>query len=105
MREFARAFYSSKAWQHCRASYMKAAGGLCERCLKKGMYVPAEIVHHKEWLTPDNINDTRVTLNFANLEALCRNCHEEEHAEANRKARGGRKRYTVDRLGHVTAIE
>ena len=105
MREFARAFYSSKAWQRCRESYMKKAGGLCERCLKKGLYTPAEIVHHKVWLNPDNIRDPNVTMNFDNLEALCRPCHEEEHAEANTEAkhRTHRRRYTVDRDGHVTA--
>ena len=104
MRDFAREFYSSKAWQHCRASYMKKAGGLCERCLKQGLYTPAEIVHHKTWLNEENIKDESVTLNFANLEALCRRCHEEEHSEENRQARGRRsaKRYTVDREGHVT---
>lgn len=107
MRDFARSFYSSKAWQKCRASYLKKVGGLCERCLAKGMYTPAEIVHHKTWLSPENITDPSVTMNFSNLEALCRRCHEEEHSEANIKAkhRTHERRYTVDRLGHVTAIE
>ncbi len=107
MRPFAEHFYSSKAWQKCRASYIKSVGGLCERCLKKGLYTPAEIVHHKEWLTPENINDPRITMAFSNLEALCRQCHEEEHSAANRKARhnASRRRYTVDEDGHVCGRE
>ena len=85
---------------------MKKVGGLCERCLAKGMYVPAVIVHHKEWLTPENISDPNVTLNFGNLEALCRECHEEEHSEANIQAKHRKhaKRYTVDRMGHVKVV-
>ena len=106
MREFARSFYSSKAWQKCRASYLKKTGGLCERCLAKGLYTPAEIVHHKTWLTPGNINDPAVTLSFENLEALCRACHEEEHSEANARAKHRKhpKRYTVDEAGSVVIL-
>lgn len=105
LREFAKHLYSSKAWKKCRASYLRSVGGLCERCLKKGLYVPAVIVHHKEWLTPDNINDPSVTMNFKNLEALCRECHEEEHAEGNKAAKHrSERRYTIDKDGKVTAL-
>ena len=67
---------------------------MCERCLKKGLVVPGEIVHHKIRLSPENINDPSVTLNFDNLELLCRDCHGEEH-------RTVEKRYLVDELGRV----
>lgn len=102
MRPFAARFYSSKAWQKCRTSYMKSVSGLCERCFKKGLIVPAVIVHHKEWLTPENIHNPAITMNFENLEALCRDCHEEEHSEENRLARQKPRRYTVDKDGNVT---
>jgi len=106
MREFAKWFYNSPAWKSTRVSYMKKAGGLCERCLKKGLYTPAEIVHHKIWLNEENIHDPKIALSFDNLEALCRPCHEEEHSEANRKAKQKHeKRYTVDAEGHVIARE
>lgn len=105
MREFAASLYNTKAWQHCRTAYMKKAGGLCERCLKKGLYVPAEIVHHKVWLTPENITDPNITLRFSNLEALCRQCHEEEHSEANRLAKKKPRRYVVDEYGRVSVRE
>lgn len=96
MEPYARAFYLSAAWRSCRAAYLKKAGGLCERCLRNGLYVPADIVHHKRHITPDNITDPRVTLSFDNLEALCWSCHEKEH-------KGRQRRFTVDQEGHVIA--
>ena len=98
MKPYAEEFYKSKAWQACRDSYMAKAGGLCERCLAQGVYTPAEIVHHKVWITPENINDPQITLSWSNLKAVCRKCHEIEH--------GARvKRYTVDQDGHVIAAD
>ena len=94
MQEFAKSFYSSMRWQNCRKAYKKSVGGLCERCLKKGLYHPAVVVHHKVYLNPENINNPEIALNFANLEALCAECHAEEHS-------GIPKRYTVDMSGAV----
>ena len=106
MKEFAKDFYRSKAWQHCRQTYLKKVGGICERCLKKGLYVPAEIVHHKVYLDESNIHNESVTLNFENLEALCRNCHAEEHDDQIREAKGLQaRRFTVDELGRVKIRE
>lgn len=76
---YAVAFYKSKSWQQCRSSYISSVGGLCERCLNKGRYVPGKIVHHKDYITPININDTNITLNHDNLEYLCQDCHNKEH--------------------------
>ena len=44
-------FYNSQAWKDTRRNYKQSVGGLCERCLKKGLYNPAEVVHHKTPLT------------------------------------------------------
>ena len=95
MQEYAKTFYKSAAWKHTRAAYLKSVGGLCERCRAKGLIVPAEIIHHKVYISPDNITDTSVTLDWANLEAVCRGCHAEEHT-------GVIKRFEVDALGRVT---
>ncbi len=95
--DFARQFYNSKTWKHNRDAYMKSVGGLCERCLARGMYNPAEIVHHKTELTPENISDERIALDFGNLEAVCRKCHAEEH-EGTYAARDTRGKI----FGHVT---
>ena len=44
-----------------------------------GVYTPGKIVHHKIWLTPDNIHDTSITLNWDNLMLVCQDCHAKEH--------------------------
>jgi len=96
MKEYAKTFYKSRAWEQCRNAYIKKTGGLCEGCLKKGQYNPAQIVHHKIHITPQNINEPSITLNFDNLEALCRFCHAEKHSNSV-------KRFVVDELGRVVA--
>lgn len=79
MKEFARQFYKSKAWKDCREGYISSVNGLCERCIKKGKIVPGKIVHHKVTLTPENINDPTITLNWELLEYVCQDCHNQEH--------------------------
>lgn len=86
-------FYNSTAWKRCREAYRKKAGGLCERCKEKGLITAADAVHHKTYITPLNVTDPNITLNFDNLELLCRSCHEIEHRR--------RRRYKVDSYGRV----
>ena len=95
MKEYASVFYKSKAWQRCRDGYAKSVGYLCERCMRQGIYKHGDIVHHKMHITPDNICDPDITLNWDNLELLCRECHAEEHGKK-------RKRYKVDEYGRVS---
>ena len=78
-RDFAKKFYNSKKWKKCREAYKESKNGLCERCLKNGKYMVGDEVHHKEYLTPDNINDPNITLNWDKLELLCQSCHSKEH--------------------------
>ena len=78
-KEYAKAFYKSKAWQRCRESYMSHCGRLCEICYSKGILKPAEIVHHKIYISPENIGNPNITLNFDNLQAVCRECHADIH--------------------------
>ena len=85
-RSFAYSFYVSKEWRKCRQAYLSKEP-LCERC---GM--PAIQVHHKIKLTPVNIKDPSISLNFDNLEALCDTCHNLEHHP---------KRWRCDEMGHV----
>ncbi|MCM3536584.1 HNH endonuclease [Priestia endophytica] len=74
MKEYAKKFYKSKAWYRCRQSYITSQHGLCERC--KGV---GKIVHHKTYITPQNINNPAITLSHSNLELLCQDCHNKEH--------------------------
>ena len=68
------AFYHSKQWRRLSKAFLLSKNYICERC---GM--PAEIAHHKQYITPQNINNPAITLNAANLEALCMDCHNAEH--------------------------
>lgn len=97
-REFAKAFYSSKAWQDCRNRYAAKQGHLCENCLRKGVYRPGEIVHHKIEIDPVTVNNPEVSLNPDNLELLCRDCHAERH-----KSYSKGRRFTIAEDGRVYA--
>ena len=93
-KSFADDFYKSQAWMRCARSYRRSVGGLCERCRKNSRIVPAEEVHHKIHLTPENINKPEIALNWQNLVALCKDCHMKEHRKE--------KRWDVDADGNVT---
>ena len=86
-------FYTSTAWRKCRKQVLLDRGGLCELCLSKGLVVPAVHVHHRKPITPENLDDPRITLDASNLMALCEECHAEQHRT---------KRWRCDELGHVT---
>ena len=75
-REFAESFYHSKEWEAVRHFVMMRDRYTCRRCGR-----PAQEVHHKVHLSPDNIWDPRITLNPENLVALCRDCHFAQHIE------------------------
>lgn len=74
--EWAKAFYKTRKWARCRASYIKermlADGGICEECRDR----PGYIVHHKIILTPENISSPETALNHEHLEYVCRDCHD-----------------------------
>jgi len=98
-RDFAIKFYNSKEWKKCREAYKQSVNGLCERCLANGKYVAGEEVHHKIYLTPENINDPYIALSFSNLELLCQSCHSIEH---NRKYKEVvREGLRFDNLGNL----
>ena len=78
-RNISQPFYKSPAWKRCRKAYIDSVGGLCERCLKENKIVKGYIVHHREHLTEDTINDPKVSLSWSNLEYLCHDCHNKEH--------------------------
>ena len=79
MKEYAKQFYKSRKWKHCRESFiaerMAIDGGLCQHCRT----APGYIVHHKIHITPQNINNPDITLNWGYLEYVCRECHNKEH--------------------------
>ena len=99
-KEFSKGFYTSRAWQKCRENYGAYRGWLCECCLRRGILAYGEIVHHKTELTPENISDPSITLNFDNLELLCRQCHAEAHGN-----RSKTRRFTIGPDGEIIIKE
>ena len=96
MKPYAEKFYKSQAWEQTRDAYSKSVGGLCEVCFAKGLIVPGEIVHHKRHISPENISDPNITLDWDNLQLVCRDCHADIH-------RPNERRYKVDEMGRITA--
>lgn len=68
-------FYHSKQWKKVSTAYMMSRSYICERCGR-----PATICHHKKYLNGRNVNDPDISLSFDNLEALCQECHNQEHS-------------------------
>ena len=92
-------FYTSRRWRKCRTAFAISKGNLCERCLSRGIINPGTKdqpleTHHKIPLTRDNVTDPAVSLNWENLELLCKRCHDEQRP-------GQRRRWTVDAAGRV----
>ena len=96
-------FYRSQAWKDTRRNYRQSVGGLCEVCLKKGIIQSADVVHHIVPLTAENIGDINLSLNWDNLQALCRKCHADAHKEI--YERRSRRRYKVDEQGKVVMYD
>lgn len=94
---YAQAFYNSPEWRACRAAYISQVGGLCEDCLARGIYTPGYIVHHKRELTPENIIDPEVALNYKNLRLVCKDCHEAEHSNRGQRYRFGKDGRIIER--------
>lgn len=77
-KEFSHAFYYSAVWRRTRKAFIESKNRVCERCGDV-----AEIVHHKKHLSAKNMNNPEITLDWDNLQALCRNCHAEVHMTQN----------------------
>lgn len=88
-----RQFYRTQAWREVRQAYYISQHGICERCGNAGL-----IVHHKIELTPENIGNPDITLNWDNLELLCQACHNAEHFGGGVTADG----LTFDAEGNLT---
>ena len=107
MSSFASRFYGSPAWKSCRDAFRKSRGKLCERCLARGIINAGSKenplqVHHKIKLTPDNIDDPSITLNWDNLETLCQDCHAAEHPHSFPvKPRKNNDRWSIGENGEV----
>ena len=97
MQKFAEKFYKGGAWKRCRKAFVderiSVDGGVCQVCEKR----LGKIVHHIEWLTPENINNPEIALNFKNLEFVCETCH-----NAIKDPKKSKKRYQFSSDGTLT---
>lgn len=65
-------FYGSGKWKSCRLKYLEYKHWICEKCGR-----PANFVHHKDELKEeDYFVNYEKCYGFANLMALCRDCHD-----------------------------
>ena len=73
--------YNNTKWRKLRDVYMMEHP-LCQRCLEKGITKVAEDCHHKKSPFRNGlsmIERYELLLDYDNLEALCRDCHNDEH--------------------------
>ena len=72
--------YQTAQWQRLRAAYL-AAHPLCEDCKLQGKTTAAEDVHHiRSFMTAqDPAERLALALDYGNLRALCKVCHQLEH--------------------------
>lgn len=72
-------FYASAKWRNFRSALILERGTRCEHC-QEIIIRPIDIIgHHKVELTPENVQDTLISLNPHNVELVCYDCHNVEH--------------------------
>ncbi|ACD24498.1 HNH endonuclease [Clostridium botulinum] len=76
-------FYDTKEWKKCRKAFIETKHYICERCGGVG-----KLVHHKKHITPSNVNDMNITLNWDNLQVLCLDCHNVVHGNGGATVKG-----------------
>jgi 5-methylcytosine-specific restriction protein A len=94
-REPWRKWYKQKAWLSLRQQQL-AKQPLCERHLKRGQAVAANVVNH---LRPHR-GDRLLFLNPANLESVCKACHDGEIQQQEKRghsSRAGADGWPVDK--------
>jgi len=86
-------FYQSKVWKRQRKYIWLKQNCLCAICKKpvwingiSNKSIPQSkrlrgIVHHKEFLNNENIDEDNITLNEDNLVGLCIVCHQHLHSD------------------------
>ena len=95
-------FYNSSKWRKVRLDYLNTVHHICELCGK-----PAQQVHHIDPLTDkDYYLNYEKCYGFANLQALCRDCHNhmDKHFLSGKGKQAIAEGYSVDMVtGEVLA--
>ena len=71
----ARAFYGSYLWRAASAEARRRQRNECQDCRARGLYAPAEQVHHVRPL----LRSPLLAIDQSNLVCLCEECHERRH--------------------------
>lgn len=83
-REFSKDIYNSQRWRKLAHAYAESQHYVCERCQNHSFVGSGKlarfIVHHKQHLTLENVDDDSVVYGWNNLELLCIYCHNAVHA-------------------------
>lgn len=77
-REIRRKAYNNTEWRKLRDTYIKEHP-LCEDCLNEGKVVPAEDIHHIRSPFQNGECNKALLLDYNNLMALCKQCHNKRH--------------------------
>lgn len=79
-------FYKLPEWQTVRQEVLTEQHNECQVCKQAGKYTPADTVHHIQYLRkhPETALDKTYTykgVEYVNLIAICRSCHNKVHTE------------------------
>ena len=77
-RELRHKYYNTPEWKKLRDTYIKEHP-LCEDCLNEGKVVPAEDIHHIRSPFQNGECNKALLLDYNNLMALCKQCHNKRH--------------------------
>ncbi len=72
-------FYASDAWRNFRMRLIAERGLLCEHCKEKVVVARDLTLHHIVPLSTENVRDTSVSLNPANVVVVHHACHNQIH--------------------------
>ena len=72
-------FYTSRQWSEFRRRLVLERGSVCEHCGQPIMNSFDLILHHKIFLTEENVNDYEISLNSENIQIVHHKCHNEIH--------------------------
>lgn len=84
-----KAFYNSALWEHVRIQVLDEQHCECQMCKSKGLYSPAEAVHHIKFLK----RRPELALTKSNLMCLCKECHYAIHHKAESKPQLNKERW------------
>ena len=93
--------YHSQAWQAVRTQVLARDGYRCQVCKRAGRLTPATTVHHLKSVR----QAPNLKLDPANLETICRACHNAEHTERAQAIKTKRSKIKASKRRGVKVIK